>query len=266
MEPRHNTDLGQHFLREPRIARRIIEAADIAAGMRVLEIGPGSGVLTGPLTDAVGEGGEVVAIEADPRFAKRLKFPHLTVIEGDALHVDLASLGPFDRIVANLPYQISGPVTARFLDLHRSQGWGRAVLMYQKEFADRLLAGPGSKKFGRLSVHVARVGTVRKVRDVPPGCFDPPPKVMSTVVQIDPYDVPPFVVVGEALWAAVVDGAFQQRRKQLKNTVPAAVASLGIDPDRVLAALDAEGLTMERPEQVAPERFAAFVARLAEGA
>ncbi len=119
MEPRHNTDLGQHFLREPRIARRIVEAADIQPGMRVLEIGPGGGVLTGPLTEAVGSDGHVVAIEADPRFAERLDFPNLTVVQADALQVDLAELGPFDRIVANLPYQISGPVTARFLDLHR---------------------------------------------------------------------------------------------------------------------------------------------------
>lgn len=262
MEPRHNTDLGQHFLREPRIARRIIEAASIRPGMRVLEIGPGGGVLTEPLTQAVGDTGAVVAIEADPRFAARLKFPNLTVVEADALRVDLAELGPFDRIVANLPYQISGPVTARFLDLHREQGWGRAVLMYQKEFADRLLAGPGTKKYGRLSVHTARVGTVTKVRDVPPACFEPPPKVMSTVVAIDPYDEAPFRVTDERMWAAVVDGSFQQRRKQLKNTVPPAVAALGVDAEAAEVALEAEGLTTERPEQVAPERFAALVARL----
>ncbi len=265
MEPRHNTDLGQHFLREPRIARRVIEAAGIEPGMRVLEIGPGGGVLTEPLSDAVGPDGRVVAIEADERFARRLKFPNVDVVHGDAMQVDLAELGPFDRIVANLPYQISGPVTARFLDLHRAQGWGRAVLMYQKEFADRLLAGPGTKKYGRLSVHTARVGTVTKVRDVPPGCFDPPPKVMSTVVQIDPYDEPPFAVADEALWSAVVDGSFQQRRKQLKNTVPPAVAGFGVDEAAALDALVAEDLTTERPEQVAPERFAALVARWAGG-
>lgn len=263
MEPRHNTDLGQHFLREPRIARRIIDAADIAPGMRVLEIGPGGGVLTKELMQAVGPDGHVVAIEADARFAARLRGDNLEVVVADALRVGLADLGPFDRIVANLPYQISGPITARFLDLWREQGWGRAVLMYQKEFADRLLAGPGSKKYGRLSVHTARVGTVTKVRDVPPGCFDPPPKVMSTVVQIDPYAEPPFDVVDEGLWAAVVDGSFQQRRKQLKNTVPGAVAALGVMEETVQAALDAEGLVMERPEQVAPERFAALVSRLA---
>jgi 16S rRNA (adenine1518-N6/adenine1519-N6)-dimethyltransferase len=264
MEPRHNTDLGQHFLREPRIARRIIEAADVEPGMRVLEIGPGGGVLTGPLTEAVGPTGRVIAIEADKRFAKRLKFDNLDVVVADALKINIADHGPFDRIVANLPYQISGPIIAAFLDLHREQGWGRAVLMLQKEFADRLLAGPGTKKFGRLSVHTARVGTVAKVRDVPPGCFEPPPKVMSTVIKINPYEDVPFVVENEPLWTAVVDGSFQQRRKQLKNTVPPVVAGFGVSSETAIAALEAEELTMERPEQVSPERFAALVERMSK--
>lgn len=262
MEPRHNTDLGQHFLREPRIARRIIDAAEIQPGMRVLEIGPGGGVLTKELMDAVGPDGRVVAIEADPRFAERLSGDNLDVVVADALHVGLQALGPFDRIVANLPYQISGPITARLLDLHRAQGWGRAVLMYQKEFADRLLAGPGTKKYGRLSVHTARVGTVVKVRDVPPGCFDPPPKVMSTVVQIDPYDAPPFQVSDDQVWAAVVDGTFQQRRKQIKNTLPGAVAALDIGEADAVAALEDLGIGQQRPEQIDPATFAAIVERL----
>ncbi len=263
-EPRHNTDLGQHFLREPRIARRIIDAADIEPGMRVLEIGPGGGVLTEPLSDAVGPDGHVIAVEADPRFAERIDVPNVTVVQGDALQVPLADHGPFDRIVSNLPYQISGPITAAFLDLHAAQPWGRAVLMFQKEFADRLLAPAGSKKYGRLSVHTARVAAVSKVRDVPPGCFDPPPKVHSTVVQLDPYPEPPFTVADERIWRAVVDGSFQNRRKQLRNTVPPAVAGFGIDKDGALAALDRMGLASERPEQVEPERFADLVSALAE--
>lgn len=261
-EPRHNTDLGQHFLREPRIARRIIEAAAIEPGMRVLEIGPGGGVLTEPLSEAVGPDGTVVAIEADPRFAARINFPNVHVVQADALKVHLAEHGPFDRIVSNLPYQISGPITAALLDLHGEQPWGRAVLMYQKEFADRLLAPAGSKKYGRLSVYGARVAAITKVRDVPPGCFDPPPKVNSTVVQLDPHPEPPFQVADERLWRAVIDGTFQARRKQLRNTVPKATAGFGIDKEAALAALDADDLQSERPEQVAPERFAALIARL----
>lgn len=263
-EPRKRKALGQHFLREPRIARRILEAAEITPGQRVLEVGPGAGVLTEPLSEAVGPGGRVVAVEADPRFGALLqdKWPNVEVVQGDALEVDLQALGPFDRIVSNLPYQISGPITMRFLDLLRGQGWGRAVLMYQKEFADRLLADPGSKTYGRLTVHTARWCAVSKVRDVPPGCFDPPPKVHSTVLRFDPHPEPPFEVADEALWSAVVDGSFQQRRKQLRNTVPPAVAGLGVPRDAAEEALGE--LSTLRPEQVAPAGFAALVGRLAE--
>ncbi len=262
MEPRHNTDLGQHFLREPRIARRIVEAADVHPGHRVLEIGPGGGVLTAPLAEAVGDAGCVVAIEADARFAVRLDFPNVEVVQGDALQADLAALGPFDRIVSNLPYQISGPITAAFLDLHRAQGWGKAVLMFQKEFAQRLLAGPGTKQYGRLSVHTARVARVSKIRDVAPGCFDPPPKVASMVIALEPHAAAPFQVDDETVWRAVVDVPFQQRRKQLRNTLPPAVAGLGISKEHTLAALEEAGLTQARPEEVAPAEFAALANRL----
>ncbi|MGB1697844.1 MAG: 16S rRNA (adenine(1518)-N(6)/adenine(1519)-N(6))-dimethyltransferase RsmA [Thermoplasmatota archaeon] len=244
--PTKNKALGQHFLREPRIARRILEAANLEPHHRVLEIGPGGGVLTEALCEEVAE---VVAVEADDRFADLLegRFPNLTLVRGDALQVDLEALGPFDRIVSNLPYQISGPVTARFLDLHAAQGWGHAVLMYQKEFANRLLAGPGSKQYGRLSVYTARYCQVAKVRDVPPGCFEPPPKVHSTVITLTPHEEPPFEVRNEAAWRRIVDGAFSQRRKQLKNTVH------GVELGE-LATL--------RPEQVTPAQFA----ELANGA
>lgn len=261
--PPKNKALGQHFLREPRIARRIIDAAGLEPGHRVLEIGPGGGVITRALCDAVGPDGTVVAVEADPRFADLLAaeaLANLELVQADALQVDLAGLGPFDRIVSNLPYQISGPVTAAFLELYAAQGWDRAVLMYQKEFAGRLLAGPGTKAYGRLSVYTARYCAVSKVRDVPPGCFDPPPKVESTVIRLDPHPEPPFEVADERLWRAVVDGVFQQRRKQLRNTVPGAT---GLPKDRVLGALDALEMASLRPEQVGPADFARLVARLA---
>lgn len=266
-DPARNKALGQHFLREPRIARRIVEAAELAPGHRVLEVGPGGGVLTEVLQETVGPDGRIVAWEADDGWADVIEtkgWPNVTVRRGDAVQADLAADGPYDRIVANLPYQISGPITVAFLGLLRDPGWGLAVLMYQREFADRLLAGPGSKTYGRLSVHVARWCAVEKVRDVPPGCFEPPPKVRSTVVRLVPHPQPPFAVPDEAVWRAVVDGSFQQRRKQLKNTVPPAVAGLGVPPEAALDALEAEGLATERPEQVAPASFAALAARLAE--
>jgi 16S rRNA (adenine1518-N6/adenine1519-N6)-dimethyltransferase len=264
---RQRKDLGQHFLRDLAVLDSVVASAGLAEGQRVLEVGPGPGNLTEHLAHRVGKTGRVVAIEADKQLATALvgKWPNVEVVTGDAVQVDLAALGKFDRIVANLPYLISGPITIAFLELLKEPAtrWERAVLMYQAEFAERLLARAGSGAYGRLSVHAARRVKARKVRDVPPGCFDPPPAVDSMVVALEPYAAPPFAVADERLWTAVVDGSFQQRRKQMRNTVPPAVAGLGVAKETALAALDGMGLLSERPEQVAPERFAELVGRLA---
>lgn len=265
---RMRKDLGQHFLRDERVLDDVITAAHLAVGQRVLEIGPGPGNLTQRLVDAVGLKGEVVAVEADKALAKHLdgKWPTARIVLGDAVQTDLASFGRFDRIVANLPYLISGPITIAFLHLLQDKAtrWDRAVLMYQAEFAARLLAAAGDDSYGRLSVHVARWVKATKVRDVSPGAFDPPPAVDSMVVALEPHATPPFVIADEALWTAVVDGSFQQRRKQMRNTVPPAVAGLGVTRDAALAALERDGLASERPEQVSPERFARLVSDLAK--
>lgn len=253
--------LGQHFLRDPRILRRILEAAGLAPGERVLEVGAGGGILTEGLLAAVGPEGKVVAFEVDPRWADRLAaagHAHLRVRRGDVLDADLAdpdAVGRFDAIVSNLPYQISGPVTVRFLEMLDRNPWRCAVLMFQKEFAGRLLAGPGTKAYGRLSVHVARRCRVEKVTDASPACFDPSPKVHSTVVRLVPHDAPPFQVEDEALWRAVVDGTFQKRRKQLRNSLPAAVAHR-IPGDVAVATLETLGWSSRRPEELAPADFA----------
>jgi 16S rRNA (adenine1518-N6/adenine1519-N6)-dimethyltransferase len=265
---RQRKDLGQHFLRDLKVLSDVVAAAQLAPGQRVLEVGPGPGNLTEVLAQAVGPSGEVVAIEADPRFAAPLqgRWPNVKVIEGDAVQVDLAALGRFDRIVANLPYLISGPITVAFLELLRDPAtrWERAVLMYQREFGERLLARAGDDAYGRLSVHAARWVHAEKVRDVAPGCFDPPPKVDSIVLALRPHPAPPFEVADEAAWRAVVDGSFQQRRKQLRNTVPAAVAGLGVPVAKAGTVLEEMGLATERPEQVEPAVFAELARRLRE--
>lgn len=250
--------LGQHFLRDDRTVRRILEAAQIEPGMHVLEVGPGPGVITAPISAAVGPDGKVTAVEADPDLAGAMtgRFPNVDVVLKDVMKVDLEELGPFDRIVSNLPYQISGPVTAAFLDLLAVNKWGHAVLMYQKEFAERLLAGPGTKAYGRLSVQVARHCTIERVREVPPAAFDPPPKVRSLVVKLTPHETPPFEVGDYALFGRIVDAAFAQRRKQLKNTL----ASVHPKAADVVGSL---GLATLRPEQVSPEDFAAIAQALA---
>lgn len=263
---RMRKDLGQHFLRDDLVLQSVVGGADLRPGQRVLEVGPGPGNLTARLSRAVGPTGTIVAIEADPSLAKALqgKWPNVQVVEGDAVQTDLAAFGRFDRIVANLPYLISGPITVAFLELLRDQEtrWGQAVLMYQAEFAQRLLAHAGDGSYGRLSVHAARWVATEWVRDVHPAAFDPPPKVDSMVVRLLPHATPPFEVKDEAVWRAVVDGSFQQRRKQMRNTVPAAVAGLGVDKEDALAALEEAGLSSERPEQVAPATFAALANRL----
>jgi len=265
---RQRKDLGQHFLRDEQVLRDVLAAAELQPGQRVLEIGPGPGNLTQALSTAVTPNGHVTSIEADPRFAADLKgrWPNVEVIEGDAVQTDLAAFPRFDRIVANLPYLISGPITVAFLDLLRSPDtrWGLAVLMYQAEFGDRLLAKAGDGSYGRLSVHAARWVRSEKVRDVAPGCFSPPPKVDSVVLRLTPHATAPFEVPDEKVWRAVVDGSFQQRRKQMRNTVPAAVAGLGVPVARAAAVLEEMGLAGERPEQVEPAVFAELARRLRE--
>jgi 16S rRNA (adenine1518-N6/adenine1519-N6)-dimethyltransferase len=266
---RQRKDLGQHFLRDQQVLADVVAAARLSAGQRVLEVGPGPGNLTDALARAVGPAGKVVAIEADPRFAAPLqgRWPNVEVVQGDAVQVDLAALGRFDRIVANLPYLISGPITVAFLDLLRAPAtrWGLAVLMYQREFGERLLARAGDGAYGRLSVHAARWVHAEKVRDVAPGCFDPPPKVDSIVLALRPHERPPFEVPDEPIWRALVDGSFQQRRKQMRNTVPAAVAGLGVPVSLAGTVLEEMGLATERPERVEPAVFAELARRLREG-
>lgn len=270
--PVKRKSLGQHFLRDERIVRRILDAAEVRPGDHVLEVGPGDGVLTHPLCDAVtagGSPGRVTAVEADPRFADLLEAdatPALRVVRGDALREGLAGLGPFDRIVSNLPYQISGPITMTFLRLLDAQGWTRAVLMFQKEFADRLMAGPGTKTYGRLSVQAQRRCTVTKVRDVAPGCFDPPPEVSSTVLSLDPHGAPPFEVRDEEVWDAVIDGAFQQRRKKLRNSVPAHFARIGLDAAAARQGLETAGVAARRPEELSPAEFGAIAQAIVDAA
>lgn len=264
--PKQRKDLGQHFLRDQGVLDTVVGASRLEPGQNVLEIGPGPGNLTERLSLRVGDTGRVIAIEADPNFAKLLagKWPNVQLVVGDAVQTDLAAFGRFDRIVANLPYLISGPITIAFLQLLRDPAtrWGFAVLMYQKEFAERLLAHAGDDAYGRLSVHAARWVKATKVREVPPGAFDPPPKVDSLVISLEPHAAPPFAVPDEKVWTAVVDGAFQQRRKQMRNTVPAAVAGLGIPIAVTGAVLEEMGLASERPEQVEPAVFAELARRL----
>ena len=208
---------GQHFLTDGAILDAIVAAIDPKPGEALVEIGPGLGAMTDPL---VARCEKLTVIELDRDLAARLrKRSELEVIESDVLQVDIAALarrcGQKLRIVGNLPYNISTPIMFHLLgavdhvvDQH---------FMLQKEVVDRMAAAPGSKDYGRLSVMLQWRYDIESVLDVPPESFDPPPRVDSAVVRMQP--LPLTQAVDAALLEELVRVAFSQRRKMLRNTL-----------------------------------------------
>jgi len=248
---RHGLDarkaLGQHFLLDLNLTRRIARAAGDLTEGTVIEVGPGPGGLTRALLE---QGARVIAIEKDPRCLAALSeldaaFPgRLTVIAGDAMAQDMAALGVAPRrVVANLPYNVSTPLLVAWL--RESRAFDTLVLMFQKEVADRLWARPGGRGYSRLSVLTQWLCTVKPLFDVNPRAFTPPPKVNSAVVRLMPRSEPladvPFATV-ERVTATL----FGQRRKMVRAPLkalgnPAAIcAACGIEPE-----LRAEQLPVE---------------------
>ena len=238
--------LGQHFLVDERVAHRHVEYAGIAANDVVLEIGPGLGVLTRPL---LGKAAKVVAVEQDRRLAKALLGlgANLQVIEGDALKVPLP---PFDKVVSNLPYRISSPVTFRLLGLP----FDRAVLMYQAEFADRLVARRGDEEYSRLSVKAYVRARAEIVERVPRSAFWPQPKVDSAIVLLEPRPAP-FSVEHWETFDAVVDAAFQHRRKAIENALRLSWEKFARTEEAFRARLSRSSYLRKRPEELTPEQF-----------
>jgi 16S rRNA (adenine1518-N6/adenine1519-N6)-dimethyltransferase len=227
--------LGQHFLSDPTILGRIVDALDPVVGETVLEIGPGRGSLTRVLLE---RGLQVIAIEKDRRLAAALV--GATVIQGDALRVEWPRVG---TIVGNIPYYITSPLLAKALTPPLPE---RVVFLVQAEVADRLVASPGGKTYGALTVGVQAVTRVEKLFNVAPGAFRPPPKVRSAVIRLTPLQEPLVLPEEVAPFRVFVTACFGKRRKQLKNAVPglneADLVSLGVDPEL-------------RPERLAPEVF-----------
>ncbi|BCR05332.1 ribosomal RNA small subunit methyltransferase A [Desulfuromonas versatilis] len=239
---------GQNFLRDPNIVRKIIAAAGLEPGDRVVEIGPGLGALTEHLLEAAGRV-HVLEIDRDlaRQWAERPE-PNLVVHEGDALRLDWAVLfdHPPYKMVANLPYNISSQILFKVLE-HRER-FSRLILMFQKEVGDRLCASPGGKDYGILSVLFQLWFDIKKVTPVPPGAFFPPPKVHSSVLRFEPLEAPRVPVADHRFFARVVKGAFSQRRKTLRNALVGsgfgfegldeALQVAGIDPGRRGETLD----------------------------
>jgi len=243
---------GQNFLRDQNVVERILEAAEVAAGTQVLEIGPGLGALTERLLE---RGAEMTVMEVDRELAARLAErdePRLTVHQGDALRLDWETLlsAPPYRLVANLPYNISSQILFKILDHHRL--FSRLVLMFQKEVGDRICASPGGRDYGILSVFCRLWFDIERVTVVHPGAFFPPPKVQSVVLCFTPLAAPRVPVADEPFFRRVVKGAFSQRRKTLRNALAGSGFAEGLD-----AALFAAGIApVRRGETLSLAEFA----------
>ena len=242
----------QHFLTDPRIVARIADILDISQRV-VLEIGPGDGILTQVLLQ---RGARVISVELDNnligrlsgRFASEIADGSLTLIQGDAVKVPLP---PFEIVMANLPYSISSPITFRLLDI----GFEAAILMYQKEFADRMMAHPGTRDCGRLSVMLQTYARANRCFDLPPGAFSPPPAVKSTVMWIEPRE-PLFPIHDRKVYEDIVRELFTRRRKTVQSTLKALVGKFGKEKiESVISNLDPEILS-SRPEALYLEDFA----------
>jgi len=228
--------LGQHFLLDLNLTRKIVRLADLPAGPRVIEVGPGPGGLTRALLEA---GARVTAVEKDSRFGPLLEAlaaasESLTLVFDDALVVDEAALagGAPAHLVSNLPYNVGTPLLIKWL----TGPWRPAsmTLMFQKEVADRIVAPAGSAAYGRLSVIAQATAVATLVMDVPARAFTPPPKVDSAVVRLVPR---PDAPNAERLLALqrVTAAAFGQRRKMLRSSLrtlggEALATRAGLDP------------------------------------
>jgi 16S rRNA (adenine1518-N6/adenine1519-N6)-dimethyltransferase len=255
--PRAKRRFGQHFLSDPRILARIVDALAITSADTVIEIGPGRGALTEEL---LRRAGRVIAIEVDRDLVPILRArwaddPRLQVVEGDVLEQDLGALvgGPF-LLAGNVPYNITTPILFHALQRPRPT---RAVYLVQLEVAQRAAAAPGDEAYGALSVNLQAVATVELLFRVPAGAFAPPPKVESAVIRVSPREDAVIRAEEEAAYRTMVQGAFGLRRKQLKRVVRTLWA---LTAEQAGAVITQAGLDPEaRPETLSPSAFAALL-------
>lgn len=226
--------LGQNFLIDPNIVRKIVALAELEPNDSVLEIGPGRGVLTGALCRVAGR---VTAVEVDPRLhaylsERQTEFPNLSLILDDAMIYPIESLPVGTVVVANLPYYLSTPLLFRLLD--QRDRFPRMVLMLQNEVADRLVAKPGSKDYGVLTVMAQYAADITKAFRVSAQCFRPRPEVGSAVVLLRAKEQRELSREDESKFAALVKAAFAHRRKTLVNSL----RDEGYDQEPVINALE----------------------------
>lgn len=235
---------GQNFLVDRGIIAAIVSAIGPQKGQTVVEIGPGLGAITEPLMAQL-EHLHVVEIDRD--LIARLKKQHtperMTIHEGDALNFDFATIGTDLRLVGNLPYNISTPLLFHLAsnvgivhDMH---------FMLQKEVVERMVAVPGETDFSRISVMLQYRFHIEWLIDVPPDSFDPPPKVQSAFVRLIPKDISELQAKNPAKFAQVVQTAFSQRRKMLRNTLKSILSDAGFAELGIVPTCRAEDVTVE---------------------
>lgn len=249
--------LGQHFLTDRRTLERIVEAVAPQPGETIIEIGPGRGALTDLLVERAER---LVAVEIDAllvpvlrtRYASR---PHVTIVEGDVLGLSLPSLADGTwALVGNVPYYITTPIIFQAL---RSPRPSRMVFLVQREVAERVAAPAGDDAYGALSVNVQALADAELVARVPAGAFHPRPKVDSAILRLTPRERPVILPEEEVAFSRLVQGAFGQRRKQMRRVVRELYGVGPEEAERVLAACDI-GITA-RPETLRPEDFACLL-------
>lgn len=253
---------GQNFLIDTHVLDKIIRSAEITSDDMVLEIGPGIGTMTQYLAQAAGK---VIAVEIDKALIPILEdtlegFENVTVLNEDILKVDVAGLAQREnggrpiKVVANLPYYITTPIIMGLFENHVPVK--SITVMVQKEVAERMQVGPGTKDYGALSLAVQYYAKPYIVANVPPNCFMPRPKVGSAVIRLERYENPPVQVDDEKLMFKIIRASFNQRRKTLANGLKNS-PELDYTKEQIETAIDSLGKgTSVRGEALTLEEFA----------
>jgi 16S rRNA (adenine1518-N6/adenine1519-N6)-dimethyltransferase len=261
--------LGQNFLKNPAIIDEIIAESNLTAKDTVLEIGAGLGALTLPLGRVIQN---VIALEIDKQIIPLLhneinaaNLKNISIIETNALKCDFEELIPLDArpviVMGNLPYQISSQILIKLIQ--NRVMISRAVLMFQKELAERLMASPGCKSYGRLSVMLQYCAEVRHMIAVKPENFFPRPKVDSTIIEIRFLTDPPFPTQNEAFLHQTIKAAFGRRRKTLRNAIKG--SQLEVSPEVLEKAFEESGIDpIRRAETLSVEEFVRLSDTLAD--